>query len=62
LSLIEINGEQDWCMFEHNKTLGISCAFKARAPFSQSSRLCYGTLHSLTVKKIIIWLIFALTW
>jgi len=35
-------------------------AFKTRAPFSQSSTLCYEKLHSLTVKKINIWYKFLL--
>jgi len=46
--------------FEQRKTLVISCALEAGAPFSQSSKLYYEKLHSLTVKNVIIWYKFLL--
>ena len=44
------------CLSEHHKTLRISYALHVKqGPFSRSPRLHYEKLHSLTVKKIIIW-------
>jgi len=58
LNLIQINGAQNRSIYEHNNPLGISYALHMllkQGPLSQSSTIYCENLHSLTVKKIVIW-------